>query len=69
MSQSVRVLYLSSDTEMGLTRVQELSDGPVQEIHMDGSHLDVMGRIAKGEEALNLARQLETFLLETRAQS
>ena len=46
LSELVRVLYVCTDTPMGLPRVRELAKN-VEAIHLEGGHLEAMQRIGK----------------------
>ena len=64
LSEHVQVLYAESDELMGLPRVRELASRPVQVIHIDGMHYAALQRIKTGEEAREMVRRLEAFLME-----
>ena len=62
LSESVSVLYVESDEEMGMPRVRELTTRPAQVIHLDGMHGAAMQSIATGETATTMAGRLGEFL-------
>jgi hypothetical protein len=61
LSDRVRVLYIESDEPMGLSRVRELATH-IEVIHIEGSHVEALVRVSKGEEAHALAKHFELFL-------
>ena len=61
MPSSVRILYTSSDERMGLERVKQLAVN-VEIVRIPGRHVEALQRVAKGEEAREMAARFNEFL-------